>query len=523
MAAAPSSDSQDLAKFGYKQELHRTLGSFSSFAAGFSYISILTGMFQLFYFGFAFGGPAFFWTWPMVFAGQMMVALCFAELAAQYPIAGSVYNWSKQIASKFTSWMAGWMYLIAGIVTVSAVALAYQIILPQISSTFQFIGDGTGKYDFAENAVLLGAVLILFTTIVNMIGVKLMARINNVGVIAELTASVLLIILLAIHATRGPSVVTETQGLGTGHEWGYFGAFLIAALMSAYVQYGFDTAGQLAEETNDPRKYAPRSIIRALATAGLAGALILLFALMAVGNINSKEIGISGLPFIVKDVLGNTLGNVFLWLVVVAITVCCLAVQTAAIRMCFAMARDNNLPAGSILAKVSAKSKTPIVPAILIGVLAIGILVLNIKQPQIFTVVTSIAIIMIYLSYLLVTGPLLRHRVRGEWPPKDTGGYFTLGGWGMLVNCLAVFYGAAMVFNLAWPRKDIYNFAEPFHWYLQYGAYVFVGGIAIIGGLYYLLVQRHKTEVLPEHRAELEAAAAGIEPPSSMAAPRPKL
>jgi len=49
-------------------------------AAGFSYISIMTGVFELFFFGFGSGGPAFIWTWPAVFAGQMLVALCFAEL-----------------------------------------------------------------------------------------------------------------------------------------------------------------------------------------------------------------------------------------------------------------------------------------------------------------------------------------------------------------------------------------------------------------------------------------------------------
>ena len=63
-------DSSDLAEFGYKQELHRTLGSFSSFAAGFSYISILTGMFQTSFLGFAIAGPAFIWTWLLVFAGH---------------------------------------------------------------------------------------------------------------------------------------------------------------------------------------------------------------------------------------------------------------------------------------------------------------------------------------------------------------------------------------------------------------------------------------------------------------------
>jgi hypothetical protein len=83
--SVPSADTDELARFGYKQELDRSLGLFSSFAAGFSYISIMTGVFELFFFGFASGGPAFIWTWPAVFAGQMLVALCFAELAGQYP------------------------------------------------------------------------------------------------------------------------------------------------------------------------------------------------------------------------------------------------------------------------------------------------------------------------------------------------------------------------------------------------------------------------------------------------------
>jgi hypothetical protein len=75
--------SDELAEFGYKQELDRSIGKFASFAAGVSYISILTGTFQLFYFGFAFGGPAYWWTWPMVFVGQLMVALCFARWRAR--------------------------------------------------------------------------------------------------------------------------------------------------------------------------------------------------------------------------------------------------------------------------------------------------------------------------------------------------------------------------------------------------------------------------------------------------------
>jgi amino acid transporter len=84
--------------FGYKQSLDRSIGKFASFAAGVSYISILTGTFQLFYVGYGNAGPAYLWSWPMVFIGQMAVALCFMELAAKYPVAGSVYNWAKVLA-----------------------------------------------------------------------------------------------------------------------------------------------------------------------------------------------------------------------------------------------------------------------------------------------------------------------------------------------------------------------------------------------------------------------------------------
>jgi urea carboxylase system permease len=520
--SAAGDHSDELAEFGYKQELDRSIGRFASFAAGVSYISILTGTFQLFYFGFGFGGPAYWWTWPMVFAGQVMVALCFAELAANFPVAGSIYNWGKKLAGATVAWLGGWMMLTASIVTIAAVALAYQLTLPQIWSFFQFYGDGTGENDFAANAVILGSVLILFTTVINALGVRLMARINSTGVFIELIAAVLLIIVLGANITRGPDVLFETHGTGEGHEWGYFGAFLAAALASAYVMYGFDTASSLGEETKDPRRTAPLAILRAVIASFTLGGLILMFAILSVSNINAPEIGTSagGLQFVVLDVLGDTVGKVFLICVAIAVTVCCLAVHTATIRMAFAMARDNNLPAGERVATVHPKTKTPIVPAVVTGAIAILILVVNINQPQIFTVITSIGIIMIYMAYLLVTMPMLRSRLAGEWPPKDAKdrGFFTLGRWGLPVNVLAVGWGIFMAVNLIWPRKDVYNATEPFHWYLQYGAILFIG-IVFFGGLaYYWFVQRHKTGVLASHAFESASPAVPDEPAPAAAA-----
>src|ERR1700733_10903465 len=192
-------DSGELAGFGYKQELDRSLGSFSSFAAGFSYISILTGVFELFGFGYAFAGPAVWWSWLVVLAGQMAVALCFAELAGQFPLAGSVYQWSKRIGSDFTSWMTGWILIIGSIVTVAAVAVAWQVVLPQVTTKLEFVGGAAnaGTYstpDGAKNALILGAILVVFATIVNMLGVRIMAMINNFGVIVELIFSTILVV-----------------------------------------------------------------------------------------------------------------------------------------------------------------------------------------------------------------------------------------------------------------------------------------------------------------------------------------
>jgi len=499
--ALSNTDSGGLDDFGYKESLDRSIGKFASFAAGVSYISILTGTFQLFYFGFGTAGPAYLWSWPLVFVGQMAVALCFMELAAKYPIAGAVYNWSKMLASRIVGWMSGWLMLTASIVTISAVALAYQLNLPRLWSGFQIIGDGTGEYDGPANAVLLGTVLIAFTTLVNALGVKLMARINSAGVFIELIAAVLIVVLLGFNIKRSPDIFFSTNGYGAGESMGYLGAFLIASLASGYVMYGFDTASSLGEETVEPRRTAPKAIFRAILASFVIGGGILVFAVMAAPNLEDPALGEStgGLQYIVEQVMWGPLGTIFLICIVIAVTVCTLAVHTAAIRLTFAMARDNALPFGEKLARVHPKTQTPIVPAVIIGVLAVLILVINVGQAKIFTVLTSIAIIMIYLAYLMVTGPLLKKRLQGQWPPKDLaeGGYFTMGKWGMPVNIVAVVWGAAMALNLAWPRVAVYGEG----WYYQWGAFIYIGVILGAGLLWYAVKGRHHIGTLESHAA----------------------
>jgi len=502
----PGADSDDLAHFGYQQQLERSLGSFSSFASGFSYISIMTGVFQLFFFGFGSGGPAFIWTWPLVFLGQLAVAFCFAEMAGQYPLAGSVYQWSKQIAKPVTSWFAGWIMIIGAVVTAAAVAVAYQIILPQVWSGFEIIGGSadigtTATPGGAKNAIVLALGLVVFTTIINMIGVKVMAKINNFGVAVELGGIILLIVALAVHIKRGPQVVFQTAGTGSGHSLGYLGAFMVASLMSAYVFYGFDTAGSLAEETVEPRSHAPRAIIRAITAAFIVGGLLMLVGMMAVGNIKAKELTVSGMPYLLKSTLGTTLGDAFLICSAIAITVCCLAVQTAAIRMIFSMARDGRLPFGDAFARVSERSKTPVLPALITGFLTVVVLLINIGNQRAFFVLTSTAIILFYIPYLLVTAPMLLKRLRGHWPGPDHGPYFRMGRFGLVVNVFAVVYGLAMTVNLLWPRGAVYGTD---HWYFQWGALLTSVLIVVVGGL--LLLVRRGTWAAAHVRSPAEEA-----------------
>ena len=95
---------------------------------------------------------------------------------------------------------------------------------------------------------------------------------------------------------------------------------------------------------------------------------------------------------------------------------------------------------------------------------------------------------------------MLYRRMKGTWPRPDHGPYFSLGRFGFAVNLIAVLYGGLVAFNIAWPRADVYGT----DWYFKFGAYEFIGASFVIGALYYVFIQRHKTDAeIAEHRAEI--------------------
>jgi len=505
-----SPDDHSLAEFGYRQELHRSLGRYASFAAGFSFISVLTTVFQFFAFGYAFGGPAFFWAWPVVLVGQLLVAACFAELAARYPISGAIYQWSSRLSNLTFGWFAGWIMVIGQIVVVAAAALALQMVLPAIWSGFQLIGTDPAptSADGAANAAVLGVILLVLTTLVNILDNRVMSLINRVGVTAEIIGAILIVVLLLTHSERTPSITFHTTGAAQS---GLFGALAVGSFTAAYVMIGFDSAGEMSEETRDPRRTAPRTILTALGAAGLLGGLIVLGGLLAAPSLTDGHLSVDGLSYVLTSSLGDGFGKVLLADVVVAIAVATLAIQTAACRMLFSMARDGQLPFAARLSRVNPRTGMPSAPALVVGVLAAALLLLNFSSPEAFLAIGTTCIVMLYLAYAMVTGPLLLRRLRGEFTTDgtdETGAkLFSLGRWGIPVNALALVYGLLMTINLAWPRAAVYDPAGG-HWYFQWFTAIFLLVTVVLGFLYQGVRARRGRAVVEEAPAGAPAESA---------------
>ncbi|HEY2578606.1 MAG TPA: APC family permease [Streptosporangiaceae bacterium] len=503
-------DSADLARFGYKQELKRSLGVFSSFAVAFSYISPSTGIFTLFALGLTTLGGVFIWTWPVVALGQFIVALNFAEVSSHYPVAGSVFQWTKYLAGRSYSWFTGWMYLFAGILTVAAVVATLPLaLIPALNGLGWHSLNATSLH--TQEAVALITLVVI--TVLNIYGVRLVALINNTGVLFEILGMfVFALVLMAFHNHQGFHVVTNSGGFKVQPS-----SFLAAMFISLFVIYGFDTASTLAEETRDPRRAAPKAVLFSVVGAFVIGGVFLLGTLVAIPNLHGAITGNGGLGFgpaqIIEANFSSGFATLYLLVVSAAIFVCCLSIMAATIRLCFGMSRDNQLPWSGALRRVAPGLHTPVWTCLVVAVLAA---VPFLKYSGV-AIIAIAATGMIYLSYFLGNLVIMRARTRG-WPAvghlsgeKSSVGHrlkssvgrlsgeksavgrlsgekgsvgrlsgeksaagrlsgkksaagrlsgkksevrapFRLGRWGMLVNVLALLYGGAMLVNFAWPR-----------------------------------------------------------------------
>ena len=515
-------DDAHLRSLGIKPELRRTLGFLANFAVAFSYISVATGTFTNQAVAFGVGGPAVFWAWPLVILGQTFVALNFAELASHFPVAGSIYQWSKRLSNRTLGWFTGWIYFWAGVITVTAVAATVPLVLSTIFPEQIVLADPS-PIPFLDQQSFIGLLALASTTLINVLGVRLLAFINNIGVAAEILGMLVFALVLLVFANHQPiGVLFDTSYTANlSPDGGYLPIFLVGMFMALFVVYGFDTAGTFGEETLDAGRQAPRGVLSAIWLSGIVGAIFLLAVTLSFKDMGAAVASGQAFGFpIAETILENlpqaligtfTFGQLYLVVILIAVYVCTMAIQGATVRLMFSMGRDGRLPFGSAWGRVQPTFRTPTNASIAVGVLAAIPFIITGAGSAIYLAIGATGTI--YLAYILCNLGVLAARRKG-WPHK--GAWFKLGSWGTIINILALVWGTAMVINIGlWTDpmfgafgSDLRNtWSNPFiNTFLKFNGQVLeglpaipvfealVGTIVIAGVIYYLAAQRGRED-----------------------------
>src|SRR5580704_5284181 len=353
-SAITDDDDARLASLGYSPQLNRVLGLFSNFSVAFTYLSPIVGIYSLFAVGLGYAGPGYMWTTLIPVAGMLLVALVFGELASHYPIAGALYQYSKYNVGRRYGWFVGWFYGIALLVTVASVdvgVVGYTAAL--LKNWFNWNLNPTSHWTI----LIITLVLLVIQSSLNIAGAKVMGRVAQFGVYVEILGTVGLAIVLAIHGFHhNVSYLFTTQGvqnvktnpLGLDFGGSYFGALLIAVLAPVYIFYGFESAGDISEETKEAGRQVPRSMRHALIWGGLASFIIIAALLLSIpskggfaGAIGST---LGAVPYILSQ-LPSAVQDIALLLLIFAFFSCGSSVQGAGSRLMFSYARDGALPA----------------------------------------------------------------------------------------------------------------------------------------------------------------------------------
>src|SRR6516164_8477534 len=230
--AAPLTDEAEATaiqqRAGYQPELRRSLRFFSMFAIAFSIISITTGIFLNYGFGLAYWGPAAIWTWPIVGACNMMIALVVAELGTRIPLAGYAYQWSARLVNPTYGWFVGFAGLLY--MAVGGGAIMLEVASPLLLSEFN-VNNPSPRL-----VLTVAVILMLLPVVINIISIQVAARVNNVAVFTEIIGTVLfgvlLLVLWGVHSKPAPGgMLFNTTSVVHNPTW-Y--AFALAGLLGAF-------------------------------------------------------------------------------------------------------------------------------------------------------------------------------------------------------------------------------------------------------------------------------------------------
>jgi amino acid transporter len=434
----------------------------SAFALSFSDISPIVGIYSVFAIGLIAAGPGFFWAFPLVLIGQLLVTGVFGDLVSKWPFQGSVYAWARRLVGPRYGWFAGWAYMWGLTLALSALALA--------ASQFLLGAAGAGSPSHAATVAVALAVLVLGSA-ANMVGSHLLKTLLYISMTCELIASAGIgTALLAFHRSQPVSVLFTAAGTGHGPGW-LISPFLGVVAFVGFSFLGFESAGSIAEEVQESRRVLPKAITLSLLAAGLLVMYAALGLVLAIPNMSTVLSGKIGDPVsaTLEAKLGSGTGRLLLIALTIGFMASLIAVQAAVSRAIWASSRDQLLPGASVLRKLSGRERLPRYAIGLTAVIAGALLFIS--TSKIYSLLLSFANAGFYISYALPVVAAAYVRMKGRWEP----GPVSMGRWGTPVTYVAAVWIVAETVNIAWPRPLTGV------WYLDWGLLIMTGALGVAG------------------------------------------
>lgn len=471
-SAIADADAQELRSLGYEQELKREFGFRDAIMVGFALISPIVATYGVFGLALGMSGPTMVWGLFAVLTGQMLVALVFAETAGRFPLAGGVYQWTRQLVGNRAAWFGGWAYMWTMVITMAATAYA--------SATF--VVAAVGWSPSGTTMVFLSFGWIAFFTFANTVGRWVLKVFMSLSVAAEFIASIVLGLILIIGYKVNPfSVLWDAFGTNTGSDWNWFTfAWLGAVAFIGWSFVGFESPGAIAEEVHRPERSVPRAIWMSLMFVGVVVIFTNFAWILAIPDIKAAMTGNIADPMLqtLEYHLGTGITTPVLILISLGFTASGMACQTSGSRTLFSFARDRMIPGHEFFRALTVKNKLPARAIALTGVLAVVLLSINFVTERVYATLTLFGTAGFYIAFLFpVAAALYLHVMRRHQPAE---GAFSLRKFSFPVTLIAAGWLLFEIINICWPRSP----GTP--WYSNYGTAFMVGIVAALGLLAYL-------------------------------------
>jgi len=334
----------------------------------------------------------------------------------------------------------------------------------------------------AWHTILLFGLILVLHGLLNTFGVQLVALLNDISVWWHVVGVLVIVGALAIvpdHHQSTSFVFTHFVN-NTGWSSTIY-VVLLGLLLAQYTFTGYDASAHMTEETRDAAVAGPRGIVASILVSLAAGWVLLVGVTYAIQDYDAALGSSTGVPpaQIFIDAVGRTGGKLLLLIVIVAQLFCGMSSVTANSRMIYAFSRDGAVPLSDLWHRINPRTRTP-TNAIWLG--ASGAFVLGLPylwNVTAYAAVTSIAVIGLYIAYVLPT--LLRLRQgdnfrRGPWH---------LGRWSRPIGTIAVIWVAFITVLFMLPQvypvgRKTFNYTP-------------VAVLAVIGfaGIYWLVSARH--------------------------------